>query len=72
MLLNLDNPLCVKAFFLPKKNKEDFSSTPLIYFFQDPIVHQVALTFGDHTTNIESKISSSISFLFGQILVRAI
>jgi hypothetical protein len=29
----------------------------------------VALTFGDHTMDIEFKISSSLSYLFGQILV---
>jgi hypothetical protein len=32
----------------------------------------VALTFGDHTVDIESKIFGSLLFLFGQILVRAI
>jgi len=32
----------------------------------------MALTFGDHIADIESKISSSLLFLFGQILVRTI
>ncbi len=46
------------------------SYVPLFYSFQNPIVHWVALTFGDHITNTKSKISSS--FPFGQILIRAI
>jgi hypothetical protein len=66
----LDNPLCVKVFCLPKESEDIFSSIPLFYFFQSLVVHQVALTFGGHTTNIESKIFGSLSFLFGQILVK--
>jgi hypothetical protein len=36
------------------------------------VVHQVALTFGDHSVDNESKNFGSLSFLFGQILVRVI
>jgi hypothetical protein len=32
----------------------------------------VALTFGDHTVDIESKNFGSLLFLFGKILVKAI
>lgn len=44
----------------------------LIYFFQNLVVHQVALTLGNHTVDIECRISSSLSFLFREILVRII
>jgi hypothetical protein len=71
-LLRLDNPLCVEAFCLLKESRKSFSVAPLFYFFQNPIVHQVALTFGDHTMDIEYRISNSLSFLFGQILVKTI
>jgi hypothetical protein len=71
-LLKLDNPLCVEVFCLPKESKKIFSFVPLFYFFQNLIIHQVALTFGDHTMDIESRISSSLSFLFEQILVKTI
>jgi hypothetical protein len=53
-------------------SKKILSSTPLFNSFQNPIVHRVTLTFGDHTANIESIISSSLLFLFGQILVKTI
>jgi hypothetical protein len=36
------------------------------------VVHKVALTFDDHSTNIESKFFGSLLFLFGKILVRVI
>ncbi len=42
--MNLDNPFRVKCFCLPKESKEIFSSLPLFYFFQNPLVHRVALT----------------------------
>jgi hypothetical protein len=42
------------------------------YLSQNPIVHQVTLTFGDHAIDIESKNCGSLLFLFGQILVRTI
>jgi hypothetical protein len=68
-LLKLDNPLCAKVFCLPKENKKILSYAPLFYFFQNPIVHLVALTFGDHTMDIEFQNFGSLSFLFAQILV---
>ncbi len=71
-LLNLNNLLCVKSLCLPKENKEISSLAPLFYFFQNLVIHQVALTFSDHTMDIESKCFGSLSFLLGQILVRAI
>jgi hypothetical protein len=48
------------------------SFTFLFYFFQNLVVHRVALTFGDHTMDIEFKIFGSLSFIFGQILVKVI
>jgi hypothetical protein len=38
-LLSLDNPLCVKVFYLPKENKKIFFSASLFYFFQNLTVH---------------------------------
>jgi len=70
--LKLNNPLCVEVFCLPKDSKKIFSFVPLFYFFQNLVVHQVALTFGDETMDIESRISSSLTFLFAQILVKVI
>jgi hypothetical protein len=62
----------LKFFCLPKESEDIFSSIPLFYFFQSSLVHQVALTFGAHTTDIESKKFGSLSFLLGQILVKVI
>lgn len=64
--------LLCKAFCLLKESEEIFSFALLFYFFQSPIVHQVALTFGNHTTYFESKIFGSLLFLFWQILVRVL
>jgi hypothetical protein len=66
LLLRLDSPLHVEIFCLPKESKKIFSFAPLFYFFQNPVVHWMALTFGDHIMDIESIISSSLSFIFGQ------
>jgi hypothetical protein len=61
-----------EVFCLPKESKKILSSIPLFYSFQNPVIHKVALTFGDHIAYIESRFFSSSSSLFGQILVRAI
>jgi hypothetical protein len=52
VLLRFDNPFCVEVFCLPKESKKIFVSIPLFYSFKNSVVHQVAITFGDHTMNI--------------------
>ncbi len=54
------------------ESKKILSSTPLFYFFPNLVVHQVALTFDDHTMDIESKFFGSLLFLFRQVLVKTI
>jgi hypothetical protein len=39
----LDNHFCVETFYLPKESNHFFSSAPLFNFFQNPVVHWVAL-----------------------------
>jgi hypothetical protein len=41
-------------------------------FISNPSNYQMALTFGDHTIDIKSNNFGSLSFLFRQILVKAI
>jgi hypothetical protein len=72
IILKFNNPLCVELFCLPKDSKKILSSTPLVYSFQNSIIHQVVLTFCNHTPDNESIIFNSLSFLFGQIFVRFI
>ncbi len=71
-LLRFNSLICVEFFCLPNESNKILSYAPLFYSFQNPIIHWLALTFGDHIMDIKSRISGSLSFLFGQILVRAI
>jgi hypothetical protein len=45
------------------------SFAPLFYSFPNPVVHEMYLTFSNHTMDIKFKISNSLLFLFGRILV---
>jgi hypothetical protein len=56
--------LHVNYFCLSKENKKGLFSTLLFNSFQNPVVHQISLTFGNHILDIKSKISSSLLFLF--------
>jgi hypothetical protein len=63
-------PFVLKFFCLPRESMKISTYTILFYSFQNPVVHWATLTIGDHTVDIESKIVGSLSFLFGQILVK--
>jgi hypothetical protein len=72
VLLKFDNPFCIDFFFLPKESKKILTYTLLFYSFQNLVIHWATLKINNHTTNIESKFFDSLSFIFGQILVKVI
>jgi hypothetical protein len=59
-------------FFVYLKRAKIFFFYSLILFLSKPNSSLGGLNICDHIVNVESKIFSSLSFLFGKILVRAI